>query len=50
MNTIQYNGIGQNGINKMERTEWYGQNGSNFFSIDYDSSEFNTCLVANSHK
>jgi len=25
------NGSGQNGTDKMVRTEWYGQNGSNFF-------------------
>jgi len=25
------NGIGQNGTDKMVRTKWYGQNGSNFY-------------------
>ena len=26
------NGIGQNGMDKMIRTKWYGQNGSNFYN------------------
>jgi len=40
------NGIGQNGI----RTKWNGQNGTDktvaICGIDYNSSEFNTYLVA----
>jgi len=35
------NGSGQTGMDKMARTEWYGQNGSNFW---------NTYLVDKSHK
>ena len=34
--------------------KWYGQNGTGkmvaIFGIDYNSSEFNTYLVAKSHK
>ena len=33
------NGMGQNGMDKIAWTKWYGQNGSNF-GTDYNSSEF----------
>ena len=42
------NGIGQNGMDKIVWTKWYGQNGSNF-GIDYNSSEFNSYLVTKIH-
>jgi len=29
------NGIGQNGTDKIVRTKWYGQNGSNFYRIEF---------------
>jgi len=37
------NGTGQNGTDKMERTKWHGQNGSNF--LDSNSTELNFYLV-----
>ena len=43
----EQNGIGQNDMDKMVRTEWYGQNGI-IFGIDFNSSEFNTYLVTKS--
>ena len=44
----EQNGIGQNGTDKMVRTKWYGQNGSN--CIDSNSTELNFYSVTTSHK
>jgi len=30
------NGIGQNGMDKMVRTKWHGQNGSNFYRFQFN--------------
>ena len=43
------NGSGQNGMDKMARTEWSDKMVA-IFGIDYNSSEFNTYLVSKSHK
>jgi len=39
-NGIGQNGIGQNGTDKMVRTKWHGQNGSNFYRFQFNLIEF----------
>src|SRR6218665_140409 len=34
------NGIGQNGTYKMVRTKWHEQNGSNFYTFQFNRIEF----------
>ena len=45
---VQTKWYGQNGMDKMSRTEWYGQIVA-IFGIYYSSSEFNTYSVTKSH-
>ena len=36
LRVTEQNGIGQNGTDKIVRTKWYEQNGSNFYRFQFN--------------